>query len=355
MKRLILFASAIMLSLSSASAQGWQNTGAHDDFASSTQYSTEAGQGLYWFDLTGGTTIVLSRPGNGAMNIQANNAGGCNSGGTCYPGFGVSFGEDNGTPYLLNLASGADIKIDVENMSGAETFIAIELEDVNGKKAKFEPNVSDITPSSTWDDVKHRKSLIGFTLMANDRKTVTIDLSSLAAHMGGLSQNGDYNCDPGPYNCPPTSYQIDASKIKAILFLVNLGKDNIFVSEGKEDGDHTEDTFIPGSSITPFTGQIKFHDFRIGSSVVASAAKAMINNSLSVYPNPAKETFTLQFESLTSANVNMTDLVGNVVYTSTANAGANQLAVNTSDLPAGIYLLNISTENGVVARKVVIQ
>lgn len=349
MKKLILIGSALLLSLGAANAQGFSTTGGLDDFTTSTQYANGLGQGLYWFDLTEGDTLAVTRPGDGALHVTATNAGGCTTANMtdCYPAFGVEFGSGN----ELDLSTFADIRLDIENTSTTDfLYIDVKLVDYNNVQSEYEPNVSDLSPSSTWGDPE-RKSLNGFTLLEEERKTITIDLSSVPGAIGGLSPSGAHDCAPGPYNCPPTTYQINPARIKSVLFRVNFGKSNIFLSEG---ADYTADTFLEGSGISSYTGVIKIYEFEVGN-FVSGTRDAAVENTLSVYPNPADDALNVSFDATADATVSLTDLMGNTVYTTSATAGANKIKVNTSDLSTGLYILNVATEKGMVARKVTIK
>ncbi|MFL5729250.1 MAG: T9SS type A sorting domain-containing protein, partial [Cytophagaceae bacterium] len=199
-----------------------------------------------------------------------------------------------------------------------------------------------------------RKALNGFTLTAGTRKTITIDLSSVPGAIGGLTAGSYGGCGTGPYYCPTTSYTLDPSQIRDLIFLINFGGNDINLSEG--DGDYTLDTYIAGGTITPYNGVIKFYDFKIGTvSTPAALNKTVINNSLTVYPSPAKESLTVSFDANETTDVTLSDIVGNKMLSASANAGSNKITMNTSNLSSGIYILNVSTENGKVARKVVIE
>lgn len=70
--------------------------------------------------------------------------------------------------------------------------------------------------------------------------------------------------------------------------------------------------------------------------------------TLSIYPNPANTTLTVETDSPVR-EITIYDLMGRTMMA--ANVRANdyspQQAINVSSLPAGIYLLNIVTDNGV--------
>jgi hypothetical protein len=360
MKKLLLCGIAILFSLGLSNAQGWETTGAHDDFATTTPYANGAnGEGLYWFDLTGGDTIALTR-NTGSMAVAVTTAGACNwsttgTPGMCYPIFGVNFGNDGATPtpnpYVINLTSGANITLDIENTHATQmVFMSIQLEDVTGKKSDMEPNVSDVPVPGVWGTDAQRKALNGLTLAAGERKTIVIDLSSVPGAIGGLTA-GAYTCG-GPGNCPVTSYVLDPSQIKTVMFQVNFGKDDINLSEAAP---HTAETFISGAAIAAYTGTINVHDFKIGSITTGMNESAVVDASLKVYPNPANEALTVSFKSNDGADVSITDIIGTKVFSTTASAGENEIKVNTSNLSSGIYILNIATENGMIARKVTIK
>ena len=349
MKKVLLYGTAFFLSLGFSKAQGWATTNAHDDFAGASVYKNGTNlEGLVWW---ADNVFTISRLGDGKMTVAAVSAGGAGN----YPLIGVNFNDANdngtGTPFVVDLSGGmADITIDIENTSSQLLFMDIKLEDINNVQSGIEPNISDVISTAWVTAGTDRKGLNGFTLAAGQRKTITIDLSSVPANLGGLT-TGAYSC-AGPADCPVTTHSIDPSKIKTVIFRVNFGSDNIDLTEG--DGDPTADTFISGASIVAFTGNIVFHDFKIGD-VPASITDAEVNNSLKIYPNPTKETLNVSFDAVVGAEVSLSDITGFKVYSTTASAGSNTITVNTSALSSGLYILNVGTENGSVARKVTVE
>ncbi len=344
MKKLILSGSALLLSLGLVKAQGWNATGAHDDFVTNSEYS-----GITW----DAGDFTMTRPGNYTLNFAASSVGGNGSSQT--PAFRVDFDA-------MDLSAGADVQVDIENSSTVILVTRIVLEDADGIRATIEPNISDVTADLTWGSTVSgkypRKADNGFVLAAGGRGTFRIDLSSVPGSVGGLTRTGWGGCPvDGPFCGPITSYDINVEEIVAVIFEVNYDDGRYMLSMGAGDGDHTDDYIIDaGGDVVAFNGTVILHNFKIGSELV-TGTKAMtaIDRTLNVYPNPAKDILNVSFESTTGADVALTDLVGNTVFSTVANTGENKILLNTSSLTTGMYILNVSTENGKVSRKVTVK
>ena len=79
-----------------------------------------------------------------------------------------------------------------------------------------------------------------------------------------------------------------------------------------------------------------------------------LSNNFSVYPNPANN--VINFSNNENAIVNlieMTDMNGRVVKSFKVNATEGQVSVN--DLATGIYMMKISTDQGIATKKIVKQ
>lgn len=350
MKKLLLTGSALLvLAFANAQTAGVTATGVYDDFEQEGFYFNPAldSLGMIWWS-GDDKVFTIARPGTEAMEITAVNAGG---GASSYPLFGLDFNKG----LTVDFSGGADITIDIENTSLTDDLIMdITLEDVNGKKATREPNVSDVTSNLAWGDAPYpRKALNGFTLAADTRSTITIDLSSVPGAIGGLTEDWS-GCDAAskPANCPATSYTLDASKIKAILFRVNAGLGDYPISQG--DGNYAADENIAANSVDPYNGVIKIHSFKMGSNVTG-VDKSLSANAIGLYPNPAKEKLNVSFNNEIATEVSLNDIFGNAVYTAVVSAGAKYTTVNTSGLTSGMYILNVATSNGTISRKVIIE
>lgn len=75
------------------------------------------------------------------------------------------------------------------------------------------------------------------------------------------------------------------------------------------------------------------------------------SNSLSIHPNPAKDSFTVQFDGLNS-DYELYDLVGKSVQKGTIQSGQE---INVNQLNKGVYVLNIKSESFNEKKKVIIQ
>lgn len=81
---------------------------------------------------------------------------------------------------------------------------------------------------------------------------------------------------------------------------------------------------------------------------------------MNVYPNPANEEATVSFELANASDVaiTVTDLSGKAVYsTSMSNvaAGLTEVAINTSSLSNGVYVVNVASDNAVSTQQLVIR
>jgi|SRR5690606_13235709 len=94
-------------------------------------------------------------------------------------------------------------------------------------------------------------------------------------------------------------------------------------------------------------------DFKVTSSNLA--VNEVLSSKFSVYPNPTNgQIFLSNAEGISVNKISMTDLNGRVVKT--VNLGdVTEASVDISDLSAGIYMMNISSEQGKAVKKIVRQ
>lgn len=115
--------------------------------------------------------------------------------------------------------------------------------------------------------------------------------------------------------------------------------------------------FKPGGG-----NNIFIDDFRIDGLSVGIEDNQLLENSLSLYPNPTLgNELNLNFmldNASNDASIIIRDMVGKQVkqvYNGALNTDPYQFKINTQELSSGIYLIVVRTENKSVTRKVVIQ
>ena len=82
-------------------------------------------------------------------------------------------------------------------------------------------------------------------------------------------------------------------------------------------------------------------------------------NNLDVYPNPSRDIFNVSFtsEDVQNLDVRIINVIGEVVYTDNLNkfVGEYTKQVNLSNYTKGVYFLEITTDNGVINKKIILQ
>ena len=79
---------------------------------------------------------------------------------------------------------------------------------------------------------------------------------------------------------------------------------------------------------------------------------ATIENAFLVYPNPVKDFVTISNSVNSIENISIIDLNGRTVKSVKLN-GETSAQVNISDLSAGVYMMNINSDQGSVTKKIV--
>ena len=82
-------------------------------------------------------------------------------------------------------------------------------------------------------------------------------------------------------------------------------------------------------------------------------------NNLDVYPNPSRDIFNVSFtsEDVQDLEIRVMNVVGEVVYTEDLQqfVGEYTKAVDLEEFTKGIYFLEITTNSGVVNKKLILQ
>jgi hypothetical protein len=87
----------------------------------------------------------------------------------------------------------------------------------------------------------------------------------------------------------------------------------------------------------------------------ASVNEIANNGDIKIYPVPAHDNVTIEMANGNIQSVEMTDIVGKRVVSVNGVKGQLIYQINTSGIGAGIYLIRINSDNGIMTRKIEVQ
>lgn len=124
-----------------------------------------------------------------------------------------------------------------------------------------------------------------------------------------------------------------------------------------EDSDGTVLIEQSQANNNPFSGAQKLTVFKTFNTTNTNAVDLAEN--LSVYPNPATDNFTIEFNlaEATKLDINLMNAIGQKVSTIEAgnfNGGEHLINVNTANLAAGTYFVTIRSEEGITTKTITV-
>jgi hypothetical protein len=108
--------------------------------------------------------------------------------------------------------------------------------------------------------------------------------------------------------------------------------------------DNAPDVMIAFEGVSAYGNSLFIDD--VNTSTASTTGINNMSSKLYIYPNPAKDILTIEGSY---KSVDVFDILGNLVLSSEATKN-----INVSSLADGVYMLNIKTENGIVAKKITI-
>ena len=89
----------------------------------------------------------------------------------------------------------------------------------------------------------------------------------------------------------------------------------------------------------------------------ALANETFLESTFSIYPNPSKGSFNIEFKNLSSSySVEVFDVTGKTIYENNFDQSSNLVqTINIQNATSGVYFINIKSDNGIVTKKLVIQ
>jgi hypothetical protein len=158
------------------------------------------------------------------------------------------------------------------------------------------------------------------------------------------------NFYPSSQDWSSTSINLDAydgeSEVSIGICGIFGGGNNLYVDDIVIDATAASWDCVSGSCVDPGTGNGQYSSLNSCQAVCNSTSVDEQNaESISIYPNPVKDILNIQgvFES-----VKIYDMFGKLVLTS------NKSSINTENLSEGIYMINITTNNMVITKKITI-
>lgn len=137
------------------------------------------------------------------------------------------------------------------------------------------------------------------------------------------------------------------------------GSINDFKLEYEQDGSAvTQDnfTFNVSDQEGGWLGILTF-DIDIDPNATVNTIDIEDNNGITVYPNPTKNNFNILFDEVVSGKLNVTvlNMQGQEIMSSNYTQGREIIEVGGKTLPAGIYFVKVTTEEGIYTEKITIQ
>lgn len=143
--------------------------------------------------------------------------------------------------------------------------------------------------------------------------------------------------------------------IIAHVFHGDLTFENFFI--GSNDAPDSQPSYIMapgcGMSIPTPLAEIEFPDMHIVMNLAyrALGVEDFTSADLTLFPNPASDQFTISSGNETIQTVIVRDILGKTIQTIQVN-GLNQ-NVNVSNLPKGLYLVEVELETGRAVQKLI--
>lgn len=112
-----------------------------------------------------------------------------------------------------------------------------------------------------------------------------------------------------------------------------------FLREGTK-GPLFQYSYMVVGGLTPTTVESASVNANIGA---VSISDHQTDNTLSLFPNPAQNTITVNLQNIAAEQVLITDISGRTLLTKTISGNTSSVAFDVHDLPAGMYLARVIT------------
>lgn len=208
----------------------------------------------------------------------------------------------------------------------------------------------------------YTRVLAGFVVNASTRE---LNLVAYSTPSGQTVNNWTYTLGSSPVLLPANVYSkigISYNKTtgQVIIKAPGLATAGVTIPGSSSATDPLEVDFFTSSGSTSTTANASSTSATFDNLVIrASATDTLLENAnfastvdFSVYPNPSND--VVNISNSTNAiisTIEMTDLNGRVVKNVSLNATEGQ--VNISDLSTGVYMMNVSSDQGSITKKII--
>jgi hypothetical protein len=143
------------------------------------------------------------------------------------------------------------------------------------------------------------------------------------------------------------------------LACVQTGNANVYLGFGSQNYTWNSDLYL--QPMFPIRNNVNYYANGFGTDLPCALGIRLVDKneigltdanfvSGKVFPNPANDVVTVAIEGEGTAQLTVTDVAGKVAMTATLNIAAGQDNVNIAGLTAGLYIFNVTLENGKTAQ-----
>jgi len=202
----------------------------------------------------------------------------------------------------------------------------------------------------TIKDVNNNMATCGAYVTVKDNLAPTPICTNTVVQLGsnGTATVFPANLAANSYdNCSVTSYNPTAKVYTA----ANYGNNNLTITVKDWSGNAA--TCVSVVTVLHYTGSNRGLENR------DQQAVTLTDSALRLYPNPASENASLQFDlpAAQGFTVRVFDLSGRMIlnHVVMGEAGENTLQLNTATLAAGVYLLDFQSNDWKAQKRLVVQ